>query len=84
MVINISNINHDIFPSASIHTPYPRMASTVFPNLLLMMEPFNTFSYPEEPLPMKTFTGQTKLIAGNTIESLLNMLYMYITLHCKE
>lgn len=82
MVINISNINHDIF-SLWLNS-YPSVASTVFSKLLAKAEPLNKFSYPEEPLGMKTFTGQTKLIVGTTIEFLLNMLYTYISLHCKE
>jgi hypothetical protein len=45
---------------------------SVFPNLFSMEKPENNFSYPEEPLPMKTFTGQKKLIVRNAIQLLLN------------
>jgi hypothetical protein len=44
----------------------------VFLNIFSMEEPPKNFSYPEEPLPMKTFTGQKKLIAGSAIQLLLN------------
>lgn len=47
-----------------------------FPILFTWRNPENNFLYPEEPLPMKTFRGQKKLIAWSVIQLLLN--------YCKE
>jgi len=43
----------------------PFLFSPMFPNLFPIEELPKYISYPEEPLPMKRFTGQKKLIEGS-------------------
>jgi hypothetical protein len=57
-------------PRSSEKSRYP--IEQCFPTFSPWKNPWYNFSYPEEPLPMKTFTGQKKLIVGRPIQLLLN------------
>jgi hypothetical protein len=77
----------------------PEGFNRAFRNLFPRRNPWDAFSYPEEPRPMKTFTGQKKLIAGSANRLLLDYcqenfmwrsaifsiyIYIYITRFLEE
>jgi hypothetical protein len=46
----------------------PPFSKALVPKLSPWRSPNNIFSYPEEPLPTRMFTGHNKFIAGSEIQ----------------